>query len=164
LCKEAESGEGPAVDAVCAEFTKLFPSIKLDPDCKTVVDSLWQSGLAFCPQQPTTPATGTLATSLQMQLQQQAKLPQSVVKDIEKWLCKQAQAGEGPAVDAVCAEFTKLFPSIKLDPDCKTVVDSFLQSGLALCPEQPTTGTPATGTPATSTPATSITQPDLIVV
>merc|ERR1712003_380251 len=43
---------------------------------------------------------------------------------------------EAQVVEGVCDEVQKVFPSIHFDPDCETVVQGFLEAGLAtFCPD-----------------------------
>jgi len=111
--------EDNAAGFICDKVQELFPSIHFDPDCNTVVEELWDTGLAlFC---------------------QQSNLNEELPKpnDIEKLICEVASSKdiEDRAVDAVCEKIQQLFPKAKFDPDCKTVLDEAWDAAAAMCPK-----------------------------
>lgn len=118
--------EDDVSEEVCTEVTKLFPSIKFDPDCKTVVEELWDTGLAlFCPPPN---RTHTVAKASGMP---------PIPPGIEKLIC--AFTGnkdiEDETTGAICKEVKKVFPEIKFDPDCQTVIEALWDTGhTLLCP------------------------------
>jgi len=118
--------EDDVSEEVCKEVTKLFPSIKFDPDCKTVLEELWDTGLAlFCPQ-PNRTSSLAKVTDL-------PPIPPAV----QKLIC--ALTGnkdiEDETTGAVCAEVKKVFPDLKFDPDCQTVIEALWDTGhTLLCP------------------------------
>ncbi|CAK0906734.1 unnamed protein product, partial [Prorocentrum cordatum] len=93
--------EDKAVEEICEVVTAKFPSV---PDCKGMVEAAWDKALAMCPKQ-------------------QAMLPSPA--DIEKLICEYAsqQPIEDKAVEEICEAIADKFPSIKFDPDCKTVME-----------------------------------------
>merc|ERR1719277_2745378 len=127
ICEFAsvQSIEDDVAAEVCDEVTKLFPTLKFDPDCKTVVEELWDTGLAlFCPQ----PGT-ELALPVKVQEKPTGPLPDWM----EKIICEltSAKEVEDGITGGVCNEVTKLFPSIKFDPDCQTVLEDLWDAGHA---------------------------------
>jgi len=129
ICQFAEvhEFEDDFSEEVCKEVTKLFPSIKFDPDCKTVVEELWDTGLAlFCPP-PNRTHTVEKASGL-------SPLPPV----IQKLICSVTgnKDIEDEATKAICKEVKHVFPHIKFDPDCQTVIEALWDTGhTLLCPE-----------------------------
>lgn len=126
ICKFAseQEVEDMTVGAVCDEVTKLFPSIQFDPDCKTVVEELWDTGLAlWCPSE-------------EKSLVSVDSLNGPIPPGIEKSICEFA---ESPEIEKdvggfICEKVKELFPSIKFDPDCETIFDAVYEAGLkAVC-------------------------------
>jgi len=105
--------EDKAVEEICEVVTAKFPSV---PDCKGMVEAAWDKALAMCPKQ-------------------QAMLPSPA--DIEKLICEFASKKqiEDKAVEEVCQAIADKFPSIKFDPDCKTVMESAWDQAAAMCPK-----------------------------
>ncbi|CAK0906751.1 unnamed protein product, partial [Prorocentrum cordatum] len=93
--------EDKAVEEICEVVTAKFPSV---PDCKGMVEAAWDKALAMCPKE-----------------QLMAPSP----ADIEKLICEFASKKqiEDKAVEEVCQAIADKFPSIKFDPDCKTVME-----------------------------------------
>merc|ERR1712129_211821 len=122
LCQIASSQtiEDDVSEAVCNEVTKLFPSIHFDPDCKTVVEELWDTGVALlCPSQPKGLA---------------AAVP--IPPAIEKMICEITgnKMIEDSTAELVCKEVKKLFPSIKFEPNCPTLFETLWDAGhMLLC-------------------------------
>jgi len=107
--------EEKATGEVCDFIAQKFPTVKFDPDCKTVVDQAWDSVAAMCPK-----GGRNIDPS-----------------EIEQLLCKFAtdKQFEEKATGEVCDFITEKFPTIKFDPDCKTVVDAAWESAAAMCPK-----------------------------
>merc|ERR1711988_1745636 len=57
--------------------------------------------------------------------------------DIEKLICQVASEKqvEDKAVDEVCEAIAAKFPSVKFNPDCKTVVSAYWEKAVAMCPQ-----------------------------
>mmetsp|Transcript_43862 Transcript_43862/g.80126 ORF Transcript_43862/g.80126 Transcript_43862/m.80126 type:complete len:556 (-) Transcript_43862:131-1798(-) len=117
ICKFASDKqfEEKATGEVCDFITEKFPSMKFDPDCKTVVEAAWDSAVAMCPKM-----------SLGIDPSDIEKIACEIVKhkEIEPMLT-------GP----VCDFITQKFPSLKFDPDCKTAVEELWEIAESKCPK-----------------------------
>jgi len=119
ICKYASDKmiEDKAVDEVCALIQKELPNIKFNPDCKTVAQEAWDAAVAMCPK---------------------GHVSNPSPADIEKLVCKYASQKmiENRATVSICSLISNLFPDVKFDPDCKTVVQSLWDEGLSYCPKK----------------------------
>jgi len=108
--------EERATDAVCSLINKTFPDVKLNPDCKTLLGGAWDIVLSKCPK-------GNEA------------LPSPA--DIEKLVCEVASQKmiQERATDVVCSLINKTFPDVKLNPDCKTLLEGAWDIVLSKCPK-----------------------------
>jgi hypothetical protein len=104
--------EDKVVEEVCTVVAEKFPDMKFNPDCKTVLEGFWDQAVAMCPK-----------------LQ--------VPSEIEKLICEVATQKEieDKAVEEVCAVVAERFPSLKFDPDCKTVLEGLWDKAEAMCPK-----------------------------
>merc|ERR1712066_755118 len=88
ICEVASSQqiEDHGVEAVCAQIAAKFPKIKFDPDCKTMLEEIWDSAAAMCPKS------------------REQALPSP--EELKKLICEVAssQQIEDHAVEAVCAQ------------------------------------------------------------
>merc|ERR1711920_652054 len=120
VCKVASSEliEIEATDQVCTLIKGHFPSVKFQPDCETAVAALWDEVKAMCPNGKET-----------------ISFPSP--EDIEKLVCKVASSEliEKEATEEVCTLIKEHFPSVKLQPDCETVVAALWDEVKAMCPK-----------------------------
>ena len=104
----SELGEKEATEEVCKLVKEDFPSVKMQPDCATVVSALWDKFKARCLKD------------------KESLLAWSSPEDIVKLVCKIAsfELAEKEAIEEVCKLIKENFPSAKMQPDCETVVST----------------------------------------
>ncbi|CAK0906738.1 unnamed protein product, partial [Prorocentrum cordatum] len=118
--------EDKAVEEICEVVTAKFPSV---PDCKGMVEAAWDKALAMCPKQqaPSRRSARWSRRSSRRCLTARGwwRLRGTSPADIEKLICEFASKKqiEDKAVEEVCQAIADKFPSIKFDPDCKTVME-----------------------------------------
>ena len=121
VCKLASSElvEKESTEEVCKLIKEHFPSVKMQPDCETVVSALWDKIKAQCPKG------------------KESFLASPSPQDIEKLVCKLASSEliEKKATEEVCKIIKERFPSVKMQPDCGTVVSALWDEIKAKCPK-----------------------------
>merc|ERR1711933_24219 len=119
VCEVASMGdvEDRAVGAVCDKIVEQFPKLKLeDQECKTLLEGVWDAAIAKCPPRAV------------------QKVGKGIPPHIKDIVCMfvGGKTLEDEATDAVCQEVKKMFPELKMDPDCKTVVEDLWEAGYEL--------------------------------
>merc|ERR1719401_322134 len=121
VCEVASSEivEKQATEEVCALIKEHFPSVKIEPDCETVVKALWDEIIEMCPKGK------AVAISFPSP------------EEIEKMVCEVASSEivEKQATEEVCALIKEHFPSVKIEPDCDTVVKALWDEIIEMCPK-----------------------------
>jgi len=190
ICSVATSEvvEEAAVDRVCEFIKTEFPSLKIEPDCKTVATLLWDEVKATCPkpnstvvafptpeeikhmlceavtsetlekegseelckyisqQFPSVPETMCVEIVEDLWDQAKAMCPKPerspsvafpIPEELKKMICSVAtsEVVEEAAVDRVCEFIKTEFPSLKIEPDCKTVATLLWDEVKATCPK-----------------------------
>merc|ERR1719215_2014877 len=101
VCKLASSEmvEKEATEEVCKLLKQHFPSVKIQPDCETAVDSLWDAVKARCPKREESTVVA---------------IPSP--EEIEELVCKLASSEmvEKEATEEVCKLIKEHFPSAKI--------------------------------------------------
>ena len=99
----SELVEKESTEEVCKLIKEHFPSVKMQPDCETVVSALWDKIKAQCPKG------------------KESFLASPSPQDIEKLVCKLASSEliEKEATEEVCKIIKERFPSVKMQPDCR---------------------------------------------
>ena len=114
----SEMAEKEATEEVCKLVKEDFPSVKMQPDCVTVVSALWDKFKARCPKS------------------KESLLAWPSLEDSEKLVCKLAsfELVEKEAIEEVCKIIKENFPSVKMQPDCETVVSTLWNKNGAFGP------------------------------
>merc|ERR1711972_963016 len=121
VCEVASSEmvEKEGTEEVCKLIKEYFPSVKMEPDCETVVGALWEEIKARCPKG------------------KESALSLPSPEEIEKLVCEVASSGvvEKEGTEEVCKLIKEHFPSVRMEPSCEVVVGALWDEIKARCPK-----------------------------
>jgi len=118
ICKMAASGvvKKEGTEEVCKLIKEHFPSVRMQPDCETVVSGLWDEIKARCPKG------------------KESEVSMPSPEEIEKLVCEVASSEiiEKKATQEACELIADKYPSVAI---CEKLLEHLWDEVVARCPK-----------------------------